>query len=517
MSKFTPSLPDVQRKIWASAAILSLVGAFIVYLYFSVIDPLPQGSDSIRMITPVGLIIFLAVLVITFFSGAVWRQLSNRRIARWYFFLAEGGPEKDIPLDIQREVLHVPLMTTVRTIAMWLLAGLFFGFYMGSFRTFLGIAVIGGLLTTALTYLVAETLWRPVIPVFFQDGGLNAIRAFRLPVLGRLLVVILLVGLLPPVVLVNLTWQRAQSLIAAQNPRAILENLFVLEIFILAASILSGIGLAVFVTRSITRPLKTIQSAMTRIEQNDFNTRVPVTSNDELGYLSERFNQMAEGLQQGELLRRLFGLYVSPEVAQAAVETGAGLGGELVTSTILFSDLRDFTSISERMPPDSLINLINRYMAVMVSSITRHGGIVTRFGGDSIMAVFGSPLNPSSRHAAHAVQAALDMYQALQAFNQEQAALDEPILRMGIGIATGQVVAGNVGGKDRIEYTLMGDATNLASRLQDKTKELGSEILLSEETYRLASQVIPVKARALPGIAIKGKLREVTVYILDGE
>jgi adenylate cyclase len=132
------------------------------------------------------------------------------------------------------------------------------------------------------------------------------------------------------------------------------------------------------------------------------------------------------------------------------------------------------------------------------------------------MAVFGSPLNPSSLHAAQAVQAALDMRRALQAFNQEQAALDEPTLRMGIGIATGQVVAGNVGGKDRIEYTLMGDATNLASRLQDKTKELDSEILLSEETYRLTSEVIPVKVRAFPGTVIKGKLQEVTVYALDG-
>ena len=517
LNQFTPSLQDVQRKIWASTAGLNLVGAFIVFLYLIVIDPLPKGSASIQVITPVRLVIFLSVLGITFLIGALWRQRTNKRISRWYSFLVDGGSGKNVPLETLREVLHVPLMTTIRTISMWLLAGLFFGLYLSSFRVFLGVAVIGGVLTTVLTYLVTETLWRPVIPAFFHNRQLNEIRAFRLPVLGRLLVVILLVGLLPPVILVSLTWQRAHSLITAPNPQAILENLFILEIFVLAASILSGIGLAVFVTRSITSPIKAIQNAMASVEENHLDTGVPVTSNDELGYLSERFNEMVEGLRQGELLRKLFGLYVSPEVARAAVETGAGLGGELVTSTILFSDLRDFTSISERMSPEKLINLINRYMAVMVSTITRHGGIVTRFGGDSIMAVFGSPLNPSSQHAAHAVQAALEMRQELQVFNQEQAARDEPTLKMGIGIATGQVVAGNVGGKDRIEYTLMGDATNLASRLQDKTKELGSEILLSEETYRLTSKEISLKARALSGIAIKGKLREVTVYILDGD
>jgi hypothetical protein len=114
LSKLTPFLPDVQQKIRASSAVLNLIGAFIVYLYFLVIDPLPQGSDAVQMITPVNLIIFLAVLLITFLSGAAWRQRSNRRIARWYFFLAAGGAAKEIPLEVRREVLQVPLMTAVR-------------------------------------------------------------------------------------------------------------------------------------------------------------------------------------------------------------------------------------------------------------------------------------------------------------------------------------------------------------------------------------------------------------------
>lgn len=514
LSAESGSPKDIQRKIWTSSALLNLAGALVVYLYISVVDPLPEGSEPVRSISPIGLAIFLAVLVLTFFSGYAWRKRSDRRIVAWHTFLEEGGSGMEMPPGVRREVLQVPLMATLRTILMWLLAGLFFSLYLGSFRIFLGIAGVGGVLTSVLTYLVVEMLWRPIIPRFYPKGELSMARAFRLPVLGRLLVVILLVGLLPPMVLVNLTWQRAQSLLLAPNPQAILKNLFILEIFILAASVLFGIGLAIFVTRSITSPLKTLQDAMAKVEQNDFDARVPVISNDELGYLSERFNHMTEGLRQGEQLRMLFGLYVSPEVARAAVETGAGLGGELVTSTILFSDLRDFTSISEQFPPDRLINLINRYMTVMVRAITRHEGIVTRFGGDSIFAVFGTPLNPSDRHAAQAVQAALDMRQALQAFNQAQAAAGEPQLRMGIGIATGRVVAGNVGSKERIEYTVMGDATNLASRLQDKTKELGVDILLSEAAYQYASQSISFPSRKLPGVAIKGKRQEVTIFMV---
>jgi adenylate cyclase len=510
------SLAQIQRRIWVWSALLNLAGAFIVYLYFAIVDPLPEGSVPLAAVPAVDLGVFLALLALTLLAGNLWRWRSDRRIAAWYGFLAAGGPDGEVPASVRREVLNVPLRAAARTIAMWLLAGVFFALDTDALRTFLGITGVGGLLTSTLTFLVVEALWRPVVPVFFPEGELGAAGGFRLPVFGRLLGVILLSSLLPPVILVNLTWQRAQSLLAAGNPQAVLQNLLILELFTLVAGALFATGLAVFLTRSITGPVKTLQAAMARVERNDFRAQVPVAANDELGYLGERFNRMVAGLRQGERLRRLFGLYVSPQVARAAVERGAGLAGELVTSTILFSDLRGFTGLSEIMPPEQLIELVNRYMRVMVSAITRHAGIVTRFGGDSIMAVFGSPLNPSGRHAAQAVQAALDMRRALEAFNRQQAAAAGPQLEMGIGIATGRVVSGNVGGEERVEYTLLGDATNLAARLQDKTKELGFAILMSEATYQAASQSLPVQARALPGVAIRGKSQEVTVYALQG-
>jgi adenylate cyclase len=240
-----------------------------------------------------------------------------------------------------------------------------------------------------------------------------------------------------------------------------------------------------------------------------------VTTNDELGYLSERFNSMTDGLRQGERLRELFGLYVSSEVAQAAVETGAGLGGELVNCSVMFSDIRDFTTLSEQMPPRRLVELINRYMTAMVSVIVNHGGVVTRFGGDSILAVFGTPLNPMSDHADRAVRTAIGMRQALAAFNQEETAARLPALESGIGIASGPVIAGNVGGKERIEYTVMGDAVNLAARLEDKTKDTGFPILVSDETYRALNEVSDVSARSLTDVQIKGKRGRVTVYALS--
>jgi adenylate cyclase len=232
---------------------------------------------------------------------------------------------------------------------------------------------------------------------------------------------------------------------------------------------------AVLVARAIVGPLQVLQEAMGHVENNELNTRIVVTTNDELGYLGERFNSMTDGLRQRERLRELFGLYVSSEVAQATVETGAGLGGELVNCSVMFSDIRDFTTLSEQRPPRQLVDLINRYTTAMVSVIVNHGGVITRFGGDSILAVFGTPLNPMSDHADRAVGTAIGMRKALAAFNRAET----------------------------------------AARLEDKTKDTGFPILVSDETYRLLNEVTGVKARSLTNVQIKGKRDKVTVYALS--
>jgi adenylate cyclase len=329
-----------------------------------------------------------------------------------------------------------------------------------------------------------------------------------------LLLAFILIGGLTPILLVILSQVRTRALLNAANPEAILDNLILVQLYILAVGLVTGVITAVLVARAIVGPLQALQEAMEHVEKNELDTRVLVTTNDELGYLSERFNMMTDGLRQGERLRELFGLYVSSEVAQAAVKTGAGLGGEQVFCSVMFSDIRDFTGLSEQMAPSRLVELINRYMTAMVSVIVNQGGVVTRFGGDSVLAVFGTPLNPMSDHADRAVRTALDMRRALAAFNQEETVARLPTLETGVGIASGPVVAGNIGGKERIEYTVMGDAVNLASRLEDKTKETGFPILISDETYQALDEIPEVGARLLNDVQIKGKRDGVTIYAL---
>jgi len=307
-------------------------------------------------------------------------------------------------------------------------------------------------------------------------------------------------------------------LLEAPNPEVVLQNMMLGMAFILVIGLATSLGLAVMVSRLIIQPLNGLEKAMRQVEQSQLDVYVPVYSNDEIGYLTERFNDMVAGLKRGELLRNLLNLYVSPEVARNALEHGTPLGGQVVECSVLFSDIRGFTSLSEQMPPAQLIDLLNRYMSAMVEVIVAQGGMVNKFGGDSLLAVFGTPLNPSPEHAAQATRAALGMLKVLQQFNAGQLAANQPTLKIGIGLASGPVVAGNIGGEGRIEYTVIGDTVNLASRLQNLTKELGHEILMSAVTQAAARDRLTLGVEPMPAIAVRGKAEPMMLYaLISGE
>ncbi|MBN1921641.1 MAG: HAMP domain-containing protein [Anaerolineae bacterium] len=337
-------------------------------------------------------------------------------------------------------------------------------------------------------------------------------RSFHLSIFARLLVVFLVISIYPISLLMVLSLGRARAIVSAPNPDVILDNLFIIEMFLLTVSVAAGVGMVYFVYQTISAPIARLGQMMERVVANDLNVRVVVNSNDEIGKLSDRFNDMVSGLQQREQLRILLNLYVSPQVAREALQHGAALGGQLVTCAVLFSDIRGFTSLSEQLSPEHLIRLLNRYMTVMVETIVAHDGMVNKFGGDSLLAVFGTPLNPNPNYAVDAVCAGLAMQRALECFNEEQRAEGGPEIKAGIGIASGPVVAGNVGGESRIEYTVIGDTVNLASRLQSMTKELGVAFLVDETTVEQVGSQATLQFEALAPLAVRGKHGVVKIY-----
>ena len=209
---------------------------------------------------------------------------------------------------------------------------------------------------------------------------------------------------------------------------------------------------------------------------------MPVKTGDELEDLAIGFNRMVDGLKERDNLRTTFGKYMTSSVMDHLLAGKVALGGESLRVTILFSDIRSFTTISESMDPQHLVALLNEYFTEMVSIVMDEGGVVDKYIGDAIMAVFGAPV-PKPEDAVNAVRAAVRMRRALRTLNERlDIARDIAPLRTGIGIHTGEVVAGNIGSERRMEYTVIGDAVNLASRLESSTKELGVDRRSSART-----------------------------------
>jgi adenylate cyclase len=517
-----PTYGALQRKLNAATSTTILSGAVVSMLYLNILAPLSVAQQNPSTpLNPTTLGIFILFMVGAFWLG---ERITHDRavpVGDWYERLRRGEADPGPTPAVQRYVFLWPMRQTAGTAVIWILAGLFFGALAvtgGSLRdgleNFIAITIVGGTISSVLLYFAVDWLWRPAIALFSSGDDPRQITHLHLPVFGRLLIAFLLISIVPPALLLVTTAQRLALLPTAANPDVLLANLRLVQLFIFSTGLVASVGIAVFMARGIIGPLESLQRGMARVERNELAVTIPVTSGDELGYLTFRFNQMTAGLRQGELMRNLLNLYVSPEVARNALENGAELGGQLVTCSVLFADIRDFTTISERLAPETLMRLLNQYMSQMVEVIVAHGGIVNKFGGDSLLAVFGTPLNPQPDHARQAVRAAQGMFAALLAFNGRQAQLGQPQLRIGVGVATGPVVAGNIGGQERLEHTVIGDTVNLAARLQDKTKELPGELLISEETYQALGEEWAARVERLTAVAVKGKQQPISAYLI---
>jgi adenylate cyclase len=209
--------------------------------------------------------------------------------------------------------------------------------------------------------------------------------------------------------------------------------------------------------------------------------------------------------QQKELVRR----FATSEVAQDLQQSGFALGGKRVRASVMFSDIRGFTALVESQPPEETIELLNTYYTLMFDAISGHGGVVNQMIGDGLMALFGAPL-PLDDCAGSAVAAALEMIELIEQFNLERSAAQKPTIRIGIGIATGEVVAGYTGTQQRATYTCIGDTVNLAARLEAHTKVGGRGILIDEDTQRGLRD--RMRTEALGAVPFKGKTAAIEIF-----
>jgi adenylate cyclase len=277
---------------------------------------------------------------------------------------------------------------------------------------------------------------------------------------------------------------------------------------------LSGAFLVVwFFSQSITRPIKALVGAARKIEKGEFRVGLTPKGKDEIGLLTEAFNQMGLGLEEREKFRDTVTKFSNEKIAEMVLKGELKLGGERKEATIFFSDIRSFTAISEKLEPEEVVEFLNAYMTRMVACVTETGGTVDKFIGDAIMATWGAP-ESFSDHARRAVDTALLMRKSLLEFNVGRGGDKKPVIRIGCGINSGPVVAGQIGSEERNNYTVIGDTVNLASRIEALNKPFGTDILVSQDTHAMIEGLY--RFEPMKPIMVKGKEAPQQVYAVIG-
>ena len=285
------------------------------------------------------------------------------------------------------------------------------------------------------------------------------------------------------------------------------------NLLILGAILSLAALLTYFFSRTISDPVQMLMDAAILVERGHFDLDIQATTRDELGALSSSFVKMGHGLAEREKIKDAFGRFVNKSVAEMATKGEIKLGGERKQATIFFSDIRSFTAISESMQPEQVVEFLNQYLTRMVGCVSRGGGVVDKYIGDAIMAVWGVPVSTGDDPTA-AVDASLAMRASLMEFNRNRGTADKPIIRIGCGMNTGPVVAGQIGSNERMEYTVIGDTVNLASRIESLNKAFGTDILVSE--YTMAQLGDRYRSAIMPMIAVKGKAEPLHVHAILG-
>ena len=279
-----------------------------------------------------------------------------------------------------------------------------------------------------------------------------------------------------------------------------------------------GLLFAALVTRNLVRPVKRLLNGTREVEEGNLNVHIHITSTDEIAVLTKSFNHMVGELKQKEVIQETFGKYVDPRIVKGILEDQRfSQGGERRLMTVFFSDLEGFTALGERLTPDGIVKLLNQYFSLMSEPIREFHGIIDKYIGDAIMAFWGPPFTDGAEHAKLACLSALEQNKKLSTFRQMLPDIiglrtDLPRINVRMGIATGDVTVGSIGSEYSKGYTVIGDTVNLASRLEHVNKEYGTQLLISEETWKMAHEAI--EARELDCIQVAGKSEPVRIFEL---
>jgi len=484
----------ITRRLTRAAVIANGVGGFVVSLLLLLLVPFaPAGADDyIPLNAAVGAAYLVAALVI----GSLWGIRASRPVESW---LLAGG----VPTVAERaRALGIPQRFALISGFFWALAAVLFTLLNvpGSGWAALvvgGVILLGGETTCAVGYLLAERIARPVTALALA-GGVPPPERCAPGVAGRLTMAWSLGTGVP---LLGIFLIAVASFLHDGEDPAVLA-----AVVTFLAVVGMGVGMLAIsmAARSVADPIAAVRRAIERIEEGDLDVAVPVDDGSEVGLLEAGFNRMSTGLRERERLRDLFGRHVGRDVARAALETEGEveLGGEVREVAAMFVDLAGSTRLAARQPPAEVVTLLNKFFCLVVEVAEEHGGWVNKFEGDAALCVFGAPVARADA-AGDALCAARRLRERM--VNELDGA------DAGIGVSAGPAVAGNVGARERFEYTVIGDPVNEAARLCELAKQRTGRLLASDAVLRRAAPEEAAHWEVREQVVLRGRDRETGV------
>ncbi|WP_339019018.1 adenylate/guanylate cyclase domain-containing protein [Corynebacterium simulans] len=466
----------------------NILGAVAIMTFVVFFLPMPEIKDFTSDVPHLALI---GVLYVSFavLIGISVTLLLFRPVLDW-----QRNPEAHDPNMVRNLVLRIPIYQAAVAGLVWIigivLAIIIAAQSSGSLGLVVGVSTtLAGLLVVLLTYLQAERLVRPVaaqaVARRFEDSTLEPPIKYRLIYTWVMTSGIPLVGI--ALVLVG---QRTGMF--TDNANDIMPAVIALALTALG----TGFTGTVFAMMSVVDPIVELQDAINRVRRGENDVQVDIYDGSELGVLQAGFNEMMRGLRERQRVRDIFGRYVGIEVAQRALEERPELGGEDRKVAVLFIDVIGSTTFAVNHTPEEVVEELNKFFEHVVEVVHRNKGIINKFQGDAALAVFGAPLNVYDANSM-ALQAARELRQELRGLE----------LQAGIGVAAGHVVAGHIGGADRFEYTVIGDAVNEAARLTELAKDTPGQVLTNSATLRGANEAEQARWTMMKSIELRGRRR----------
>jgi len=444
----------VQLLLTALLVSTNLFNAVVVVVISVFVVPSEAPSSEMLLALAIAVPVYVGVAVLV---GATVGTATSLRALRW------AREDRDPDPEERRRALRVPVRLTVLQGSMWLVATVLFtvlAVVLQPERALsTGLTVgIAGVVGCGTAYLLIEFAFRPIMARALAGAPMT--ERPRGAGVGDRMVIFWFLGTGAPI-----AGLIVGALLALVQDDISRTRLAVVCMVVGGVVLTSGLLITVLNARSVVAPVVSVRDALLAVERGDLDTEVVVYDGTELGQLQSGFNQMVHGLREREHLRDLFGRHVGREVARAAAELGeVELGGEARTVSVVFVDLVGSTTYAAEHAPADVVAVLNRFFGVVVDEVDRRRGLVNKFIGDAVLAVFGAPVAIDD-HAGAALGAARAMADRLAA--------EVPEIAAGIGVATGEVVAGNVGHHRRFEYTVVGDAVNTAARLTELAKDAG--------------------------------------------